>query len=66
MGSLLKCAVLLLFKIKAQKQNIVNVKAVFNFLLTVGGMLITVVKDDTCVFICILYMQLNIREAKQL
>jgi len=51
MGSSLKCAVLLLFKVKTQKQNIVNIKTMFNFLLTVGGMLITVVKDDTYAFI---------------
>jgi len=46
-------------KIKAQKQNIINIKPVFNFLLTVGGLLITVVKDDTYAFICILYMHLT-------
>jgi len=50
-GSSLKCAVLLLFKIKAQKQNVVNIKAMLSFLLTVGGMLITVVKDDTYAFV---------------
>jgi hypothetical protein len=66
MGSSLKCAVLLLFKIKAQKQNIVNIKAIFSILLTIGGMLITVVQDDTHAFSLILYMQLNIQEAKQL
>jgi hypothetical protein len=48
-----------------QKQNIVNIVS-FNFLLKVGRMLITVVKDDTYALIFILYMQLNIQEAKQL
>lgn len=66
MGSLLQCVVLLLSKIKTQKQNILNIKVMFSFLLSVGGMLITVVKDDTYAFICILYMQLNIQEGKHL
>jgi len=48
------------------KQNIVNIQVVFNFLLSVGRLLITVVKDDTYAFIFILYVQLNIREAIQL
>jgi hypothetical protein len=50
-------------KIKAQKQNIVNIKAIFSILLTIGGILITVVQGDTH---ALRYMQLNVQEAKQL
>jgi hypothetical protein len=57
MGSSLKCTVLLLCKIKAQKQNIVNVKAVISIFLTIGGVLITAVKDDMYAVISIVYVQ---------
>jgi hypothetical protein len=50
MRSLLKCAVLLSFKIKTQKQNIVNIKAIFSFLFTLGRILLAIVIDDTYAF----------------
>jgi hypothetical protein len=52
-------------KMRAQKQNIVNtyIKAIFSILLNIGGMLITVVQGDTH---ALRYMQLNVKEAKQL